>query len=256
MLINNNYPQLIDNSSKINVNEKESNAAGSVLKPKISSTLILSQPFKLNSLLNLQNRFVMAPMTRCFAPNHEPTKSMAKYYGKRGDFGLIVSEATMINEDASGYPNTPGIFSESQILSWKRVCKKVHKKGCKFFLQLWHAGMMSHPIYRNGKQPISVSDVIQHKGVIPRTNGELIYQAPKPMDRQDMNEIKESFLKAALNAIRAGCDGIELHAANGYLLDSFLHYYTNKRVDEYVGNPIIVNFMYNFVSQRTCYQKI
>jgi N-ethylmaleimide reductase len=204
---------------------------------KSSSLSILLQPLRLNSSLFLKNRFVMAPMTRCFADNHEPTECMAEYYSRRSGFGLIISEATMINEDASGYPNTPGIFSESQILGWKLVCDKVHQMGSKFFLQLWHAGMMSHFIYRNGKQPISASDVIQNDGIIPRTNGSLKYQAPKPMDREDMKEIKEAFLKAALNAIKAGCDGIELHAANGYLLDSFLHYYSNKRIDEYGKNP-------------------
>lgn len=213
------------------INEKESK--------QIISTIssILLQPFRLTSSVTLQNRLVMAPMTRCFAPNHEPTEIMAEYYGKRGDFGLIISEATMIDQDASGYPNTPGIFSKSQILGWKRVSDAVHQQGAKFFLQLWHAGMMSHQVYRNGKQPISASDVIPKKNVIPRTNGALKYGAPKPMDRQDMQEIKDAFFRAALNAIEAGCDGIELHAANGYLLDAFLHYYSNKREDEYGGSP-------------------
>lgn len=196
---------------------------------------ILLQPFTLNAALTLKNRCVMAPMTRCFANDGEPTQAMAEYYGKRHGFGLIISEATMINKEASGYPNTPGIFSESQVSKWKLVCDKVHENGSKFFIQLWHAGMMSHPSYRNGKQPIAASAVIQNKGFIPRTNKTLKYQAPKPMDKQDREEIKGSFLQAALNAIKAGCDGIELHAANGYLLDSFLHYYSNRRTDDYGG---------------------
>jgi N-ethylmaleimide reductase len=216
---------------------KEHNVGKSVPKQKTSFLEVLLQPFVLNSSLIIKNRFVMAPMTRCFADNHEPTDDMVDYYGKRSGFGLIISEATMISKDASGYPNTPGIFSESQISRWKLVCEKVHQNGSKFFLQLWHAGMMSHAIYRKGKQPISASEVIQNEGFIPRTNQSLTYQAPKPMDKQDMKEIKESFRQSALNAIKAGCDGIELHAANGYLLDSFLHFFSNKRIDEYGGNP-------------------
>lgn len=198
---------------------------------------ILLKPYSLTSLLQLQNRVVMAPMTRCFARNHDLNERIVDYYGKRGDLGLIISEATMIDIDASGYPDTPGIFSTSQISGWRQVCDKVHQKGAKFFLQLWHAGMMSHPIYRRGSLPISASDIIPKIDSIPRTGGTLKYLAPKPMDSQDFQEVTHSFLKAALNAMDAGCDGIELHASNGYLLDSFLHYYSNKRIDNYGGNP-------------------
>jgi N-ethylmaleimide reductase len=204
---------------------------------KFSPISVLFTSLTLTSSLVLQNRIVMAPMTRCFAVHNEPTEQIAKYYSKRGGFGLIISEATMIDENASGYPGTPGIFSESQVSKWKKVCDKVHQKGAKFFMQLWHAGVMSHSIYRNGKQPISASDVLPKKDVIPRTNGKLKYETPKPMSWQDIQEIKISFCKAATNAIKAGCDGIELHAANGYLIDSFLHYHSNKRLDKYGGNP-------------------
>lgn len=197
----------------------------------------LLRPFVLNPSITLKNRCVMAPMTRCFANRGEPTECMAEYYGKRNGFGLVISEATMINKEASGYPNTPGIFSESQVSKWRHVCDQVQKNGAKFFIQLWHAGMMSHSIYRNGKQPIAASDVIQNNGFIPRTNKTLKYCSPKSMDKQDMEEIKRSFRESALNSRKAGCDGIEIHAANGYLLDSFLHYYSNKRTDAYGGNP-------------------
>lgn len=209
----------------------------SVLNQKNCFPNVLLEQVELNRLLTLKNRCVMAPMTRCCAPNGEPTAAMAEYYGKRSGFGLIISEATMINQEASGYPNTPGIFSESQISKWQQVCDKVHQNGCRFFMQLWHAGMMSDATYRNGKQPIAASDVLQNNGFIPRTNKSLRYLAPKPMDKQDMEEIKRSFRESALNARKAGCDGVELHAANGYLLDSFLHYYSNTRSDAYGGNP-------------------
>lgn len=213
------------------------NSSKSDLKQKNDFLEVLLKPFKLNESLTLKNRCIMAPMTSCFAINGEPTESMANYYGKRNGFGLIISEATMINQEASGYPNTPGIFSESQVSKWKHVCDQVHQNGAKFFIQLWHAGMMSHSVYRNGKQPIAASNVIQNNGFIPRTNKTLKYDTPKAMDKQDMEEIKESFRESALNARKAGCDGIELHAANGYLLDSFLHYYSNTRTDAYGGSP-------------------
>lgn len=198
---------------------------------------ILLEPYALNSVLQLQNRIVMAPMTRCFASGHTPNDRMVEYYRLRGTVGLIISEATMIDRDASGYPNTPGIFSKEQIAGWQKVSSSVHRQGGKFFLQLWHAGMMSHPIFRRGKQPISASEVPAKKEYIPRTGKTLKYMMPRSMNRKDMNEIAHSFLQAGLNAMEAGCDGIELHASNGYLLDSFLHYYTNKRQDEYGGNP-------------------
>lgn len=197
---------------------------------------ILLDQIQLNPLLSLKNRCVMAPMTRCFADEGMPTESMAEYYGRRSGFGLIISEATMINQDA-GYPGTPGIFSELHIPKWKLICDKVHEHGGKFFMQLWHTGMMSNAIYRGGKQPIAASDVFQNDGFIPRTNQTVKFQAPKPMDKQEMEEIKKAFFESASNAISADCDGIELHAGSGFLLDSFLHYYTNKRTDEYGGKP-------------------
>lgn len=199
---------------------------------------IFLSPFSLNQRICLQNRLVMAPMTRCFADqNHVPTEEMADYYAKRGQAGLIVSEATMISPHASGYPNTPGIFSRKQIEGWRKVCQRVHPHGAKFFLQLWHAGMMSHPIYRGGAQTISASSIAPKKEFIPRTDGRLKYGVPKQMDQADMEQAIEEFATSAEYAMEAGCDGIELHAANGYMLDSFLHYFTNRRLDEYGGTP-------------------
>ncbi|MCE2983336.1 MAG: alkene reductase [Parachlamydia sp.] len=194
------------------------------------------QPYDLNSLIHLQNRMVMAPMTRCFADQNKPTEAMADYYARRGGFGLIISEATMVSEDASGYFGTPGIYSNNQIEGWRNVCKKVHAKGARFFLQLWHAGMMSHPHFRSGQEPLSASRTLPKKASIPRTGGQLKYGFSKKIDEKEMAEVKGAFVQAADNALQAGCDGIELHAANGYLLDSFLHYYSNNRTDQYGGS--------------------
>lgn len=204
------------------------------MKEGVCQTLLES--LVLNEAIQLNNRFVMAPMTRCFAENHAPTEAMALYYGKRSGAGLIISEATMITEDATGYPNTPGIFSEACIQGWKRVSEEVHQGGSLFFLQLWHAGMMSHPIYRNGKPTLAPSNVPPRKKVIPRTGGKLYYENPKPMTEEEIQEIVQSFASAASNALKAGCDGIEFHAANGYLLDTFLHWHTNRREDAYGGS--------------------
>lgn len=221
--------------SKLNFEKNDDNIE--ISKQMNYDSDILLDQIQLNPLLSLKNRCVMAPMTRCFADQNMPTEGMAKYYSKRSRFGLIISEATMISEDASAHLGSPGIYSELQIPKWKAICDKVHEHGGKFFIQLWHAGMMSHANYRNGKQPIAASDVIQREGDVIRSNGLLKYQAPKPMDKQDMEEIKKLFYHAASNAILADCDGIEIHAGSGFLLDSFLHYFTNKRTDEYGGKP-------------------
>lgn len=198
----------------------------------------LLKPLELNEAIHLNNRLVMAPMTRCFADNNNtPTEEMALYYGKRTGAGLIISEATMITEDASGYPNTPGIFSDAAIQGWERVAQEVHQGGSRFFLQLWHAGMMSHPIYRKGKPAIAPSDIPPKKSVIPRTEGKLVYEKPKSMTMEEIEEMVHSYAVAASNALKANCDGIELHAANGYLLDTFLHWHTNRRQDAYGGTP-------------------
>lgn len=214
---------------------------GDANKSKVQSAdflpATLLTAFKLSSSMTLQNRLVMAPITRCLATQNIPTDAMAEFYGRRGYFGLIISEATMIDPDSSGYPDTPGIYSQAQVEAWQKVCEKVHQKGAKFFLQLWHAGMMSHPIYRDGKQTLAPSSVMPLRKSIPRSNPKLEYEAPKPMDLCDIQELKKAFLQAARNALKAGCDGIELHAGSGYLLDSFLHYHTNGREDLYGGTP-------------------
>lgn len=193
------------------------------------------QPIEINQLLTLQNRVVMAPLTRCFATGGIPTEAMAGYYGKRGDAGLIVSEATMVGPHSSGYPNTPGIWNKEQIRAWSHIVEKIEEKGGKLFSQLWDAGMMSHPLYREGNIPLSASQVGPKNKVIPRTKGKLLYPVPEQMSRNEMKQMAAQFVTAAKNALSAGCAGVELHAANGYLIDSFLHHYSNTRTDEYGG---------------------
>jgi len=194
---------------------------------------ILFQPVKLNSTFTLDNAIVMAPLTRCFADkNLVPTQLIADYYARRADVGLIVSEATIIEPVAQGYPNTPGIYSKAQIKGWKKVTKAVHEKGGKIFCQLWHCGRVAHSHYM-GEQPVAPSAQSWH-GHVPRTDG-LEYEMPRSLSTKEIKKLVKKYVRAAKNAMKAGFDGVEIHGANGYLVDQFLRQDTNKRDDKFGG---------------------
>jgi 2,4-dienoyl-CoA reductase-like NADH-dependent reductase (Old Yellow Enzyme family) len=196
----------------------------------------LFQPFTLNSKITLNNRILMAPLTRCMADeNLVPTKAMAEYYGRRADAGLIISEAVIIRPDGQGYPNTPGLFSQEQISGWQGVTKAVHDNGGKIFAQLWHTGRVAHPFFFNGEHVLAPSAVAV-EGNVPRMR-ELTYQVPKAVTAEDINALIADYAQAAQNAIDAGFDGVEIHGANGYLIDQFLHFDSNRRTDEYGQTP-------------------
>ena len=196
----------------------------------------LFEPWTLNKTLNLKNRIVMAPMTRCLADdNLVPTTDMANYYERRADAGLIITEATVIRTDGQGYPNTPGIYSLAQIEGWKQVTKKVHANGGKIFLQLFHAGRVSHPVYLKGELPIAPSSIAL-EGIVSRTDG-LHYPEPRALTIDEIQPLVDSFAQAAKNAMQAGFDGVEIHAANGYIIDQFLHWQSNRRTDKYGSTP-------------------
>lgn len=191
----------------------------------------LFEAFPLNSTFTLANRFVMAPLTRCMAgPGLVPTDTMAEYYARRADAGLIISEATIIRPDAQGYPDVPGIFTDAQIAGWKKVTEKVHAKGGKIFMQLWHVGRVAHSHF-SGLQPVAPS-AVQHEGTLPRMR-DLSYEMPKAVTKEEIKQLIADYVIAAQNAMTAGFDGVEIHGANGYLIDQFLHFDTNKRNDEY-----------------------
>lgn len=197
---------------------------------------ILFKPLRLNDTLNLNNRIVMAPLTRCMADNHlVPTQATADYYSRRTEAGLIITEATIVRADGQGYPNTPGIYSQAQITGWKNVTHQVHDKGGKIFLQLWHVGRASHPIYLKGELPIAPSSIAL-AGVIPRTAG-LEYVAPRALEIEEIPALIDAFAQGAYNALEAGFDGVEIHGANGYLIDQFLHWHSNRRTDDYGSTP-------------------
>lgn len=195
----------------------------------------LFNPLKLGSQ-TLSNRILMAPLTRCRAEdNHVPGHLMAKYYAQRASAGLIIAEATMIMEGNSAFYSEPGIYSEAQIKGWQEVINAVHAAGGKIFLQLWHGGRACHPAFNNGAQPVAPSP-IAIDGHVHTPDGDLPYVVPRELSDNEIPDIIEGFKTAAENAMSAGFDGVEVHGANGYLLDEFLRDGSNKRQGNYGGS--------------------
>lgn len=192
--------------------------------------------YQLTQRLKLKNRIVMAPMTRRRAHDDGvPGEVMIQYYANRADAGLIITEGTLISEDAIGYGNIPGIYKESHVDGWKKITDAVHDKGGLIFLQLWHCGRVSHPVFHGGRLPISASATCMTETQL----GSSGYHAGESR-AATIGEIKkliDDYANAARNAMSAGFDGVELHGANGYLIDQFLHYCTNLRSDHYGGSP-------------------
>jgi N-ethylmaleimide reductase len=187
--------------------------------------------------INLKNRVVMAPMTRCRTdnPGKVATDLMAEYYAQRASAGLIISEGSQISRRAVGYMNTPGIHSDEQVEGWKKVTAAVHAKGGKMFIQLWHVGRMSHPDFHNGELPLSATAINPH-AKCHTPNGDKETVTPKDMTLDEIKETIADFGNAAKNAMAAGFDGVEIHASNGYLLHQFFSRTSNQRTDEYGGS--------------------
>ena len=186
--------------------------------------------------LKLKNRVVMAPLTRSRATaDRVPTAMMAEYYAQRASAGLIISEATVISEEANGYEKTPGLFSDAQVEGWKLVTDAVHAKDGLIVAQLWHVGRVSHPDLLNGETPVSASDVKQ-AGYVSLLRPKREFVVPRPLEISEIQSITEQYKQSAIRAKAAGFDGVELHAANGYLIDQFLQSSTNKRTDIYGGS--------------------
>lgn len=195
----------------------------------------LFDPVQLGEL-SLPNRIIMSPLTRCRASEGRvPNALMAEYYAQRANAGLIISEATSVTPMGVGYPNTPGIWSEEQVEGWKLTTEAVHKAGGKIILQLWHVGRISDPIYLDGKQSVSAS-AITPKGHVSLLRPMKDFEQPRALTLKEVAEVVEAFRKGAGNAKKAGFDGVELHGANGYLLDQFLQSSTNQRTDAYGGS--------------------
>lgn len=184
----------------------------------------------------IDNRIIMAPLTRCRADeNHVPTQKMATYYAQRASAGLIIAEATMVAQGHSAFYREPGIFSQAQIEGWRKVTDAVHEQGGKILLQLWHGGRACHPVLNNGATPVAPS-AIAIDGSVHTPQGKQPYVEPRALQDSEIAEIVEQFKLAALNAKMAGFDGVEVHGANGYLIDQFLRDSANKRQGAYGGS--------------------
>ena len=195
----------------------------------------LNTPLTLGEL-QLKNRVVMAPLTRSRATTDRvPTAMMAEYYAQRASAGLIIAEATVISEEANGYLNTPGLFNQAQVEGWKLVTDAVHAKGGLIVSQLWHVGRVSHPDLLDGATPVSAS-AVQQAGYVSLLRPKREYVVPRPLEIAEIHAITAQYKQAAIYAKEAGFDGVELHAANGYLIDQFLQSKTNLREDEYGGS--------------------
>ena len=183
-----------------------------------------------------KNRIFMSPLTRARAGRDAvPTAIMAKYYGQRAEAGLIISEATGISREGLGWPYAPGIWSDEQVEAWKPITEAVHEKGGRIVCQLWHMGRMVHSSV-TGKQPVAPSATTA-PGYAHTYDGKVPYEEARPLQVDEIPRILAEYENAARNALKAGFDGIQLHAANGYLIDEFLKDGTNLRTDEYGGSP-------------------
>ncbi|MGE8294571.1 MAG: alkene reductase [Pseudomonas sp.] len=186
--------------------------------------------------LHLNNRIIMAPLTRCRADEGRvPNALMAEYYTQRASAGLIISEATSVTPMGVGYPDTPGIWSDEQVRGWSNITQAVHANGGKIVLQLWHVGRISDPIYLNGELPVAPS-AIKPAGHVSLVRPIKEYVTPRALETEEIADIVEAYRQGAENAMAAGFDGVEIHGANGYLLDQFLQSSTNQRTDRYGGS--------------------
>ncbi len=202
----------------------------------MNDKLKLLEPLSIGEL-RLANRIFMSPLTRCRASaGRVPNTLMRDYYVQRASAGLIISEATSVSPMGVGYPNTPGIWSPEQTAGWKQITSAVHAAGGKIFLQLWHVGRVSDPSYLDGALPVAPS-AIAPKGHVSLIRPMRSFVTPRALELSEIPGVIGAYRLGAANALAAGFDGVEIHGANGYLLDQFLQESTNKRTDDY-GGPI------------------
>ncbi|MEH6504189.1 MAG: alkene reductase [Cycloclasticus sp.] len=195
----------------------------------------LFDPIKIGAL-DLPNRIIMSPLTRSRSGSSRvPNDLMKEYYTQRSSAGLIISEATAVAPMGVGYADTPGIWSDEQVEGWRKITGAVHKAGGRILMQLWHVGRISDPMFLDGKQPVAPS-AIRLRGNVSLVRPQIPYVIPRALELSEIQEIIEQFRKGAENAKKAGFDGVEIHGANGYLLDQFLQDSTNHRTDHYGGS--------------------
>ena len=196
----------------------------------------LLEPFQLHDL-TLPNRVVMAPLTRSRAGAERiPNATMAEYYVQRSAAGLIISEATTISPEANGWLESPGIYTDAMTEGWKGITQAVHAAGGRMFLQLWHLGRSSHSSFHGGSLPVAPSAIAIHGDGIHTPTGKQPYEVPRALETDEIPRVVDDYRKAAVRAREAGFDGVEIHGANGYLIDAFLQSRTNHRTDRYGGS--------------------
>jgi 2,4-dienoyl-CoA reductase-like NADH-dependent reductase (Old Yellow Enzyme family) len=195
----------------------------------------LFDPIEIGTL-TLPNRVIMSPLTRSRAGSERvPNELMLEYYTQRRSAGLIITEATSVTPMGVGYADTPGIWSNEQVAGWKKIAGAIHQAGGRIMLQLWHVGRISDPMFLSGELPVAPS-AIQPEGHVSLVRPEKPYVRPRALETDEIAGIVEAFRQGAENAKEAGFDGVEIHGANGYLLDQFLQDSTNKRTDGYGGS--------------------
>lgn len=186
---------------------------------------------------NFANRIVLAPMTRARSGKDRiPNSLMAEYYRQRSSAGLLITEATTISPQANGWNESPGIYSNDMVEGWKLVTEEVHKNNAPMFVQLWHCGRASHPDFHNGASHVAPSAIKIQGDYIHTPLGKKPHETPRALESSEVWEVIEDYRLAAINAKEAGFDGVEIHAANGYLLDTFLQSRTNSRTDDFGGS--------------------
>jgi N-ethylmaleimide reductase len=199
-------------------------------------TTHLLQPFDLHGL-TLPNRVVLAPMTRSRAGvERVPNPLMAEYYVQRASAGLMITEATTISPQANGWNQSPGIYSDAMEAGWRDLVKTVHAAGGRIFLQLWHCGRASHSSFHGGAPAVAASAIRIEGDGVHTPNGKQPYEVPRALETDEVRAVVEDYRRAAVRAKAAGFDGVEVHSANGYLLDVFLQSKTNHRTDQYGGS--------------------
>ena len=187
--------------------------------------------------LPLRNRVVMAPLTRGRAGSERiPNDLMREYYMQRASAGLIIAEATTISEQGIGWVDSPGIYNDAQVAGWKKITDALHAKGSSIFLQFWHCGRASHSSFHGGQPAVSASAIKINGDYIHTPEGKQPYETPRALETNEVAAVVEDYRRAAERAKAAGFDGIEIHSANGYLLDQFLQSKTNQRTDCYGGS--------------------